>query len=130
MEHFDSSFLQKQAPDGTTPLFMAFIKGHKNLLDYFKSHHQFDVELEDTRTLAANEKTFLTKLSQKFPVFNDEIRKPALDHRFPMASLKMDYISRHVIGDLCPLRRYMEELHEVVYISDIIPSECESNCPR
>ena len=144
MKHFDRSFIEKKAPDGTSPITMAYFKEHSDILNYFKNHHQLEIQLEDTTNLP-DEETDLTKFSRKFPVFNENVEKK-FSNPFPQAySLSISAMEKHIISELCPFRDFSERWNQnknskrtlneesdkqIAFIGEITPSTCLKVCKR
>ena len=130
MEHHDVSDLAKKCPDGTSPLTIAFIKGRQNVLDYLKHRYQLKVQMEDVTNLD-NKETLLTKLTLKYPVFNEEVEsKHSMMLSLGQSALKMEDMKKFILGDLCPFREFMKQSADIAYVCAITPSTCAYDCQR
>ena len=122
--------ITKECPDGTSPITIALLKGHKNILDYFSKEHNIEMKLEDTTNIS-DEKSLLTHLSYQFPVFNSSVEAPLIDQtNSKIKLLDMGDMKKYILGDLCPIMDFWRENQQLPFIGNIKPRECRHDCNK
>ena len=129
--------LFKKAPDGTSPHFMAFIKGHEAIADYLECRFGYPVEYRETKPSETD--SFIIRLTEKYPIFNDKVERafkykipPSINYT-PGSANETDF-KTHILGTLCPLadvNNSGEEKDDVyLYLGKINAKECEEDCSK
>ena len=127
---FHPSLLDMNAPDGTSPHIMAFIKGHQNIVTYF--NNEYNLKCYEETMLKSNNETFLTELTLKYPVFNEEVGGK-INFEIPQTIMlfpsEQNNLNKDVLGDLCPLRKINTEL-KILFVKNVKPAECLGDCNK
>ncbi len=99
------------APDGTTPLIMAIVKGHRKTFEVVRKFYRDDevaetvIEFGNMELLSlVKSQLWLTEMSMKFPVFNPEIEeKPSVPE--VEGDLSLEAVNDIALGGFCCTRQ-------------------------
>lgn len=119
------NLLNKEAPDRTLPHFMAFIKGHSEIVKYLNQFFKIPIKYEETPSNETDD-SFMVKLTKKIPVFNDQVEKK-YNFKIPKHIL-YDDLDEHILGPLCPMKKVNLKTDPILYVQKIDPMECDVNC--
>ena len=116
--------IYENGPDGTSPLFVAFSKGHQNVIDLLREEFHIDFYYQETQITETE--SFMIKLTEKFPVFNDKI-EAKLKFTIPKR-LPLEYLSKYSLGNLCLFNPFADSFKHIVYIQDTFSTFCRASC--
>ena len=118
--------IHENGPDGTSPHFMAFIKGHSKIIEYMENVFKIDIKYEETK--CDGNESYMIKLTEKFPVFNDEIENKC-SFKIPKTIEKFKTLPKYVLGDICMFENVSYK-DNIVYLQEIDFKECKKDCKK
>ena len=87
---------------------------------------KINVKYEETKF--DEKESFMMKLTEKYPVFNEEIEKK-FEFKIPESINIFDELDKHVLGDLCPLKNIQLD-KSILYIQSVQLMECDGECKK
>ena len=96
-----------EAPDGTTPLMIAYLNEHQKVIDVLTIKPELKKQLKTFKVINEDNigLTPLVKMSRSFPIFNDEIEKTV--RASPEGNcIKFKDIDNQVLKPFCSLKGY------------------------
>ena len=119
----------KTAPDGTTPHFMAFVRGHDYITEWLKYEKRFAVTYQETKFQSKSD-SFMTRSTEKIPIFNDNVEGKITFSLPKFITFQM--LDSYALGDLCPMRNVsINGENEILYLQKLdIPDDCIDGCSK
>ena len=131
---FHPDLINRNAPDGTSPLLMAFINGHREVVDFLERRFCLCLSYQNSKFAGEQLKpTTLQTLSKCFPAFNDPIeQKPQI--KLP-AKIFLRDLEPLLLGELCPLKNVGKnktgnEAPYIAFVSEIPWKKCDDYCKK
>ena len=116
------------APDGTSPHFVAFIRGHRHIIAWMKNQLRLELTYEETKLGQTDSPMCLSTI--KIPMFNEDIEAERAS-RNVHKSILLAKLDQYILGDLCPLRlTSFESETTTLFLRDIDVAECLTECEK
>ena len=121
------------APDGTSPHFMAYIRGNLGVLQCLKE--DFNVVLEYEEVICDEKDSFMIQLTKNYPLFNENVEKKFV-YKVPL-KIDISNLDEHILGDFCVFRQSWiraftrgKKQQAIQYVKDVIPKSCKLTCSK